>query len=89
MVFVENEEKVKSYFNKNNFEKFTIFLENLVGITLSQKEIRWNKPTYLCAAILDLSKLHLYRFQFEEMRPLFDKKSRLMYCESDSLFNEI
>ena len=58
-------------------------------ITPSQKEIRWNKPSYLCAAILDLSKLHLYRFQFEEMRPLCDKKSRVMYCDSDSLFYEI
>ena len=56
MVFVENEEKAKFYCNNYNFEKFTIFRENLVGITLSQKEIRWNKPTYLGGAILDLSK---------------------------------
>ena len=54
MVFVENEEKAKIYCNKYNFEKFTIFRENLVGITLSEKEIRWNKATYLGAAILDL-----------------------------------
>ena len=89
MVFVENEEKAKFYCNKYNFEKFTIFRENLVGITLSQKEIRWNKPTYLGAAILDLSKLHLYRFHYEEMRPLFDKKARVMYRDTDSLFYKI
>ena len=89
MVFVENEEKAKFYCNKYNFEKFTIFRENLVGITLSQKEIRWNKPTYLGAAILDLSKLHLYRFHYEEMRPLFDKKAQVMYRDTDSLFYEI
>ena len=89
MVFVENEEKAKFYCNKYNFEKFTIFRENLVGITLSQKEIRWNKPTYLGAAILDLSKLHLYRFHYEEMGPLFDKKARVMYRDTDSLFYEI
>ena len=89
MVFVENEEKAKFYCNKYNFEKFIIFRENLVGITLSQKEIRWNKPTYLGAAILDLSKLHLYRFHYEEMGPLFDKKARVMYRDTDSLFYEI
>ncbi|XP_075256665.1 uncharacterized protein LOC142349135 [Convolutriloba macropyga] len=43
MVFIENEEKAKFYCNKYNFEKFTIFRENLVGITLSQKEISWKK----------------------------------------------
>ena len=53
-VFVENEEKTKFYCNNYNFEKFTIFLENLAGIILDQKEIRWNKPTYLGAAVLDL-----------------------------------
>ena len=60
-----------------------------VGITLSQKEIRRTKPSYLGAAILDLSKLHLYRFHYEEMTPLFDKKSRVMYRDTDSLFYEI
>ena len=89
MVFLENEEKAKFYCNKYNFEKFTIFRENLVGITLSRKEIRWNKPTYLGAAILDLSKLHLYRFHYEEMGPLIDKKARVMYRDTDSLFYEI
>ena len=89
MVFVENEEKAKFYCNKYNFENFTIFRENLVGITHSQKGIRWNKPTYLGAAILDLSKLHLYRFLYEEMGPLFDKKARVKYRGTDSLFYEI
>ena len=89
MVFVESEEKAKFYCYKYNVEKFNIFRENLVGITLSQKEIRWNKPTYLGAAVLDLSKLHLYRFRYEEIRPLFDKNARVMYRGTDSLFYEI
>ena len=88
MVFLENEEKAKFYCNKYNFEKFKIFRENLVGITLSRKEIRWNKPTYLGAAVLNLSKLHLYRFHYEEMGSLFDQKARVMYRDTDSLFYE-
>ena len=89
MVFVENEEKAKFYCNKYNFEKFTIFRENLVGITLSQKEIRWYKLNYLGAAFLDLSKLHLYRFHYKEMRPLFDKEARVMHRDTDFFFYEI
>ena len=40
MVFVNSEEKAKFYTNKFNFKKFTIFREDLVGITLSHKDIR-------------------------------------------------
>ena len=38
MVFVECEEKAKFYCNKYNLEKFTLFRENIFGITLSQPE---------------------------------------------------
>ena len=85
MFFVENEEKAKFYCNKYNFEKFIRFRHYLVRITLGQKEIRWNKPTYLGAAILDLSKLHFYRLHYEEIGPLFDRKARVMYRDTDSL----
>ena len=47
MLFVESEDKAKFYCNQYNFEKITIFRDNLVGITLNQKEIRWNKTNLL------------------------------------------
>ncbi|XP_075252035.1 uncharacterized protein LOC142344333 [Convolutriloba macropyga] len=74
-------------FNQSDFMK--CYIEHKVATTTRQKEIRWNKPTYLGAAILDLSKLHLYRFHYEEMGPLFDIKARVMYRDTDSLFYEI
>ena len=89
MMFVKSEAKAKFYCNKYNFQKFAIFRENLVGSTLSQKEIRWNKPTYLGAAILDLSKLYLHRIHYKEMRPLFDKEARVLYRDTDSIFYDI
>ena len=67
----------------------TLRVYHISQITLSQKDIWWNKPTYLGAASLDLSKLHLNKFHYEAMKPLFDTKDRVMYRDNDSLFYEI
>ena len=41
-------------------------------------KIVWSKPTPVGASILDLSKLSLYKFHYEEMKPRFgDNKSML------------
>ena len=89
MVFVNSEEKAKFYTNKFNFKKFTIFREDLVGITLSQKDIRWNKPTYIGASILDVSKLELYKFHYDVIKPMYADRARVLYRDTDSLFYEI
>ena len=89
MVFVNSEEKAKFYTNKFNFKKFTIFREDLVGITLSQKGIRWNKPTYIGASILDVSKLELYKFHYDIIKPMYKDRARILYRDTDSLFYEI
>ena len=56
------------------------------GSLLARKRSSGKKPTYLGAAILDRSKLHLYKFHNDELRPLFDKKARVMYRDTDALF---
>ena len=89
MVFVNNEEKAKFYTNKFNFKKFTIFREDLVGITLSNKDIRWNKPTYIGASILDVSKLELCKFHYDVIKPMYSDRARVLYRDTDSLFYEI
>ena len=89
MVFVNSEEKAKFYTNKFNFKKFTIFREDLVGITLSNKDIRWNKPTYIGASILDVSKLELYKFHYDIIKPMYADRARVLYRDTDSLFYEI
>ena len=38
----------------------------------------WNKPTYLDATILELSKLQLYTFHYEEKVPLCGQPSRVL-----------
>ena len=87
LIMVTNEQQAKFHCNKFSLNRFKIFKEDMVAVTMLKKSILWNKPTYLGAAILDVSKLQLYnKFHYEKMLPIYGKKARAMYKDNDSLF---
>ena len=45
----------------------------------------WDKPTYTGACILDLSKLHLFRFHYDIMKAKYDSRAKLLFTDTDSL----
>ena len=47
---------------KSTYRMHRIFSKDLVGVELSRIKIKLNKPVYLGAAILDLSKHTMYDF---------------------------
>ena len=47
-----------------------------------------NRPVYLGQAILDLSKIVMYEFQYDYMKPTF-KDPQLCYMDTDSLIYNI
>ena len=59
-----------------------------MAVTIFEKLITWIKPTYLGAAVLDVSKLQLYQFHFRKIVPRYQDKARLLYKDTDSLFYE-
>ena len=51
----------------------------------SKSSILLNKPVYTGVAILDLSKLHMWSFWYEWLKPRFGKNVTLAYTDTDSL----
>ena len=51
--------------------------------------ITWDKPTPVGAAILDLSKLALYNFHYNDMRPRYGKRICVTYKDTDSLLYRV
>ena len=72
---------------KPNFEKFTIFDENLVAIHMKRTKLTFNKPVYCGKAILDISKTLIYDFHY--ILPKYGKNQKLLFTDTDSLCYEI
>ena len=56
---------------------------------MRKREITMNKPVYLGQAILDLSKMLMYEFHYDYMRPKYGSKVKLCSMDTDSFVYEI
>lgn len=54
-----------------------------------KKEIKLDKPNIIGACILEMSKLRMYDFYYNTMKPVFDDRMRLGMTDTDSLIMRI
>ena len=73
---------------KLNFKSGVPFGENLMGCEMGKIKVVMKKPVYLGQAILDLSKIVMYKFHYDYMKPKF-KDLQLCYMDTDSLIYNI
>ena len=84
-----NKEKATKLFSKPNFDKRTIFSDNLIAAHMHKKKIMLNKPIYLGMSILDLSKTLMYDFHYNYIKPKYGENVKLLFTDTDSLMYEI
>ena len=72
-----------------NFKSGVLFGENLMGCEMGRIKVVMNKPVYLGQAILDLSKIVMYEFHYDYMKPKYQDKLKLCYMDTDSLVYHI
>ena len=70
--------------SKPTFKHATIINSNLVGVEMRKSNITLNKPIYLGATILDLSKITTSRFYYDFLLPTFQHNVRVLYTDTDS-----
>ena len=66
---VDNKDTAKKLSSKQNFERATIFDDNLIAYHMKKTEVYFNKPIYVGQAILDLSKTLMFDFHYSYIRP--------------------
>ena len=84
---VTNKDKYLQMVMKRNF-KSGLFGENLMGCEMGHTKVVMKKPVYLGQTILDLSKIIMYEFHNDYMKPKF-KDFQLCYMDTDSLVYHI
>ena len=53
------------------------FSENLIAIEMKKTKVKLNKPIYLDASILDISKTLMYKSWYDYLKPKYNDKVKL------------
>jgi hypothetical protein len=70
---------------KPQYMNHKIYSKDLVAIQQMKKEVELNKPIYVGLTVLDLSKLHMYGFHYDYIKPKYGDKAQLLFTDTDSL----
>ena len=85
VVIVDNKKLAIKLSSKLNFERLTIFDENLAAFHMKKTEVYFNKPVFVGQAILDISKTFMFDFHYNFIRKKYGDKAELLFTDTDSL----
>ncbi len=71
IVLARNTKQQKFQISKPGFKRFEIFDQNLVGLELIKPVVTLDKPVYVGATVLELSKLIMFEFWYKILKPKF------------------
>ena len=74
---------------KPNFKSQIRFGDNFFTLEMGKIRVVMNKPVYLGQAILDLSKVLMYKFHYDYSLPKYGDRFRLCYMDTDSFIYQI
>lgn len=82
---VSDEKRFLRLSKSNRIKGIHIFNPDLVGIDKIKKNVYLNKPIFVGQAILDLSKLHMFKYYYEYLKPKYGKNMSNLMTDTDSL----
>ena len=86
---VNDRRKAEKLAAKPNYKHLVIFDANLVSIHMKRTKLKFNKLVYCGIAILDISKICIYDFHYNYIKPKYGEKAELLFTDTDSLCCEI
>ena len=72
-----------------NYHTVNLISEDLPIIEVKQTKVKMNKPIYLGLSILDFSKILMYEFWYDYMKPKYNDNVRLCSMDTDSFIMNI
>ena len=70
--------------SESNYHTINYISEDLSIIEMNKTKVKMNKPIYLGLSILEISKLLMYEFWYDYMKPKYGNNVKLCYMDTDS-----
>ena len=86
---VTTDKKRSKLVSEPNYHTINLISEDLSIIEMKKTKVKMNKPIYLGLSILEISKILLYEFWYDYMKPKYNDNVRLCYMDTDSFVMHI
>ena len=81
---VTTDKKRNHLVSEANYHTINYISEDLSIIEVNKTRVKMNKPIYLGLSILDISKILMYEFLYDYMKPKYNDNVKLCYIDMDS-----
>ena len=81
---VTRDKKRNKLVSEPNYHTRNYISEDLSIIEMNKTRVKMNKPKYLGLSILDISKILMYEFWYDYMKPKYGNDEKLCYMDTDS-----
>ena len=81
---VTTDKKKSKLVSEPNYHTINLISEDLSIIEMKKTKVKMNKPIYLGLSILEISKILMYEFWYDYMKPKYNDNVRLCYMDTDS-----
>ena len=80
---VTSDKRRKKLVSEPNYHSHKKFSEHLMAMEMKKARVKIAKPLYLGKSILDISKILMYKFQYDCINPKYGERPKL-YTDTDS-----
>ena len=86
---VTKDKKRNKLVSEPNYHTMNYISKDLSKIEMKKTRVKMNKPIYLGLSILDISKILMYKFWYDYMKPKYDNDVKLCHMDTDSFVMNI
>ena len=86
---VTTDKKRSKLVSEPNYHTINLISEDLSIIEMKKTKVKMNKPNYLGLSILQISKILMYDFWYDYMKPKYNDNVRLCCMDTDSFIMNI
>ena len=86
---VTTDKKRSKLVSEPNYQTIKLISEDLSILEMKKTKVKMNKPIYLGLSILEVSKILMYEFWYDYMKPKYGNDIKLCYMDTDSFIMNI